>query len=75
MRLCGRLPEPRADLLVAYHRGRMAPDNGVTGGAMAAVGLSAAEAAARIAREDCPGVVVACDNSLSGVTLSGAATP
>lgn len=27
--------------LIAYHRGRMAPDNGVSGGLMAAVGLSA----------------------------------
>ena len=28
-------------VLIAYHRGRMAPDHGVSGGLMAAVGLSA----------------------------------
>jgi hypothetical protein len=36
-------------MAIAYHRGRMAPDHGVGGGLMAAVGLSAAEAEERIA--------------------------
>ena len=58
-------------VLVAYHRGRMAPDAGITGGLMAAAGLSAADAAARIAKEGCADVVVGCDNSPVGVTLSG----
>ena len=58
-------------MLVAYHRGRMAPDNGITGGLMAAAGLSAADAKARIEREGCRDVVVGCDNSPVGVTLSG----
>ena len=30
-------------VLIAYHRGRMAPDHGASGGLMAAVGLSAGE--------------------------------
>ncbi len=58
-------------VLVAYHRGRMAPDNSITGGLMAAAGLSAADAKARIEREGCREVVVGCDNSPVGVTLSG----
>ena len=58
-------------VLVAYHRGRMAPDAGITGGLMAAAGLSAADAAARIQKEGCTDVVVGCDNSPVGVTLSG----
>ena len=58
-------------MLVAYHRGRMAPDAGITGGLMAAAGLSAADAAARIQKEGCTDVVVGCDNSPVGVTLSG----
>ena len=58
-------------VLVAYHRGRMAPDAGITGGLMAAAGLSAADAAARIQREGCTDVVVGCNNSPVGVTLSG----
>ncbi|CAK0731645.1 hypothetical protein CVIRNUC_000023 [Coccomyxa viridis] len=60
-------------VLVAYHRGRMAPDAGITGGLMAAAGLSAADAAARIQKEGCTDVVVGCDNSPVGVTLSGPA--
>ena len=58
-------------MLVAYHRGRMAPDSGITGGLMAAAGLSAADAKARIDKEGCKNVVVGCDNSTVGVTLSG----
>ena len=42
-------------MLVAYHRGRMAPDHGVTGGLMAAVGLGAAAADARASEEGLPG--------------------
>ena len=49
----------------------MAPDAGITGGLMAAAGLSAADAAARIQKEGCTDVVVGCDNSPVGVTLSG----
>ena len=38
---------------------------------MAAAGLSAADAHARIQKEGCRDVVVGCDNSSVGVTLSG----
>ena len=59
-------------VLIAYHRGRMAPDNGANGGLMAAVGLGAADARARLAREGLTASVVGCDNSAVNVTLSGA---
>ena len=60
-------------VLIAYHRGRMAPDHGLSGGIMAAVGLGAAAAEARIAKAGLAdtGVVVACDNSPDSVTMSG----
>jgi len=61
-------------VLIAYHRGRMAPDHGVAGGLMAAVGLAAGDADARLAKEGLAGaVVVGCDNSPANVTLSGPA--
>jgi fatty acid synthase len=59
-------------VLVAYHRGRMAPEHGVSGGLMAAVGLGAAAAEARLAKEGLTDVVVGCDNSAQNVTLAGA---
>ena len=60
-------------VLIAYHRGRMAPDHGLSGGIMAAVGLGVAAAEARIAKAGLAdtGVVVACDNSPDSVTMSG----
>ena len=58
-------------ILVAYHRGRMAPEGGVTGGLMAAVGLGADAADARIKKEGLAATVVACDNSAVNVTLAG----
>lgn len=60
-------------MLIAYHRGRMAPDHGLSGGLMAAVGLGVAAAEARIAKAGLAdmGVVVACDNSPDSVTMSG----
>ena len=62
-------------VLVAYHRGRLAPDHGASGGLMAAVGLGAAAAAARLAKEGLAATVVGCDNSPVSVTLSGAGCP
>lgn len=59
-------------VLVAYARGRMAPDHGAAGGLMAAVGLGAAAADARLIEEGLAGTVVGCDNSPASVTLSGA---
>ena len=58
--------------LIAYHRGRMAPAHGATGGLMAAVGLGAADARARLAAAGVTATVVGCDNSAVNVTLSGA---
>ena len=60
-------------VLIAYHRGRMAPDHGLSGGMMAAVGLGAGAAEARIHKAGFAdsGVVVACDNSPDSVTVSG----
>ena len=59
-------------VLVAYHRGRMCPHHGITGGLMAAVGLGADEAQARLSRYGKASCVVACDNSPVSTTLSGA---
>jgi len=50
----------------------MAPEGGATGGLMAAVGLSAEAAHARIQKEGLGESVVACDNSSVNVTLAGA---
>ena len=58
-------------ILVAYHRGRMCPEHGMAGGLMAAVGLGADEAQARLKRHGGAGCVVACDNSPVSATLSG----
>ena len=55
-------------LLVAYHRGRLPVAHGLKGGLMAATGLSAADALARL--EGSP-VVLACDNSPVSTTISG----
>ena len=49
----------------------MAPEHGVKGGLMAAVGLSAEAADARLKKEGLQGIVVGCDNSPSNVTLAG----
>ena len=51
--------------------GRMAPEHNVTGGLMAAVGLSAEAAEARLQKEGLRGTVVGCDNSPTSVTLAG----
>ena len=67
-----RLPVCAQTILVAYHRGRMAPEGGATGGLMAAVGLGAEAADARIRKEGLGATVVACDNSAVNVTLAGA---
>ena len=58
-------------VLVAYHRGRMCPEHNISGGLMAAVGLGADEAAARLAKHGKDSCVVGCDNSPNSVTLSG----
>ena len=55
-------------LLVAYNRGRLPVAHGVSGGLMAATGLAAAEALARVEGSK---VVLACDNSPASTTLSG----
>ncbi|KAK9904717.1 hypothetical protein WJX75_001194 [Coccomyxa subellipsoidea] len=60
-------------ILIAYHRGRMAPEHNVTGGLMAAVGLSADAADARLKKEGLENTVVGCDNSPVNVTLAGPA--
>ncbi len=56
---------------MAYHRGRMCPEYGITGGLMAAVGLGAGDAQARLIRHGGASCVVACDNSPVSTTLSG----
>ena len=55
-------------MLIAYHRGRLPIEHGITTGLMAATGLSAEQAIER-----CQGtnVVLACDNSPSSTTVSG----
>ncbi|KAJ5957961.1 Acyl transferase/acyl hydrolase/lysophospholipase [Penicillium vulpinum] len=57
-------------LLCAYYRGYVAKEHSNEGG-MAAVGLGSEQAAAYLI----DGVVVACDNSPSSVTLSGDVAP
>lgn len=59
-------------VLVAYHRARQWPEGGLAGGLMVATGLSAAAAADRLERERLKSCVVACDNSPTSTTLSGA---
>ena len=51
--------------------GRMAPEHNVKGGLMAAVGLSAEAADARLKKEGLQNIVVGCDNSPVNVTLAG----
>ncbi|EIE23140.1 hypothetical protein COCSUDRAFT_47508 [Coccomyxa subellipsoidea C-169] len=58
-------------VLVAYHRGRMCPEHGISGGLMAAVGLGADEAEARLVKHGKASCVVGCDNSPTSTTLSG----
>jgi acyl transferase domain-containing protein len=58
-------------VMVAYHRGRMCPEHNISGGLMAAVGLGADEAEARLAKHGKDSCVVGCDNSPNSVTLSG----
>ena len=57
-------------MLIAYHRGRLPIEHGITTGLMAATGLSAEQAIER-----CQGtnVVLACDNSPISTTISGEA--
>ena len=59
-------------MLIAYHRGRLPIEHGITTGLMAATGLSAEQAIER-----CQGtnVVLACDNSPSSTTVSGTTPP
>lgn len=66
------LPVCAQAILVAYHRGRMAPEGGATGGLMASVGLGAEAADARIRKEGLRATVIACDNSAVNATLAGA---
>ena len=49
----------------------MAPEHNVSGGLMAAVGLSAEAADARLRKEGLRSTVVGCDNSPASVTLAG----
>ncbi|EIE22203.1 ketoacyl-synt-domain-containing protein [Coccomyxa subellipsoidea C-169] len=58
-------------VMVAYHRGRMCPDHGISGGLMAAVGLGAEVAEARLAAHGKDSCVIGCDNSPICTTLSG----
>ena len=53
---------------IAYHRGRLPIEHGVTTGLMAATGLSAAQAIQRTAGTK---VVLACDNSPTSTTVAG----
>jgi fatty acid synthase len=62
-------------VLVAYHRGRMCPDHGISGGLMAAVGLGGDDAEARLAKHGKASCVVGCDNSPISTTLSGVCPP
>ena len=57
---------------MAYHRGRLPTVNGVSGGLMAATGLSAMEAEERLRHYGNGDCVLACDNSPVSTTLSGA---
>jgi fatty acid synthase len=50
----------------------MCPEHGVSGGLMAAVGLGAGEAEARLKKHGKASCVVGCDNSPVSTTLSGA---
>ena len=57
-------------MLIAYHRGRLPTERGIAGtGLMAATGLSAAQCKQRVAGTN---VVMACDNSPTSTTVSGA---
>ena len=58
----------RQAMLIAYHRGRLPVEHGITTGLMAATGLSAAEV---IKRTEGTGVVLACDNSPTSTTVAG----
>lgn len=58
---------------VAFERASRAMACGGEPGLMAAVGLSAEDADAYIAKHNAEGVVVACDNGPRSVTLSGRA--
>lgn len=55
-------------MLIAYHRGRLPIEQGVTNGLMAATGMPADVARRRLAGSN---VVMACDNSPSSTTISG----
>ena len=56
-------------MLIAYHRGRLPAEHGINSGLMAATGLSAAQCRQRVAGTN---VVLACDNSPTSTTVSGA---
>ena len=58
-------------MMIAFHRGRLPTERGIAGtGLMAATGLSAAQCKQRVAGTN---VVMACDNSPTSTTVSGAA--
>ena len=59
-------------MLIAYHRGRLPTERGISSGLMAATGLSAEQCKQRVAGTN---VVMACDNSPTSTTVSGAALP
>ena len=59
----------RQAMLIAYHRGRLPVEHGVTTGLMAATGLAADEVIKRTAGTN---VVLACDNSPTSTTVAGA---
>lgn len=55
-------------MLIAYHRGRLPTERGITSGLMAATGLSADQVRERTAGTN---VVLACDNSPTSTTVAG----
>ncbi|KAK9803511.1 hypothetical protein WJX73_000573, partial [Symbiochloris irregularis] len=57
-------------MLIAYHRGRLPTERGITTGLMAATGLSADQVRERTAGTN---VVLACDNSPTSTTVAGPA--
>ncbi|KAI5785831.1 polyketide synthase [Geopyxis carbonaria] len=61
--------DARDAILIAYLRGRAVADGGCAGGAMAALGVGAAEAQELLPPDN--SVVVACHNAPHSVTISG----
>jgi acyl transferase domain-containing protein len=64
---CGSITSDEA-LLVAYHRGQVCRDLGLTNpGVMAAIGLGRQD----VEKYLLPGTLIGCDNSANSVTLTG----